>query len=346
MPRVGSKDEQMTGRITIALAAALALLAAGCGGAGSDQVAELENENRELRGLLEQATSTTSSTTTTFPTTSTSRVSTTTSSTTTTTITTSTTLPTTTTAAPAAGVTVLSITDGDTMRVLVDGVNEPLRLIGINAPEGGECMAPEAATRLAELVGDGPVVLESDVSDRDQFGRLLRYVYAGDVFVNEALVREGLAIARRYQPDTARAPELEAAQAEAEAAQVGMWAPDACGAAATGTIEIGHIRYDADGNDNFNLNDEWVEFLNPGSSPLDLTGWSVKDESASHRYPFPSGFTLGAGATVRLHTGCGDDTGSSLYWCSQGSAVWNNGGDTVFVLDPNGNIVVSESYQG
>jgi hypothetical protein len=144
------------------------------------------------------------------------------------------------------------------------------------------------------LVAGGPIRLESDVSDRDQFGRLLRYVYAGEVFVNEALVREGLAIARRYEPDTAQATVLEAAQAAAEADGVGMWAPDACGAAATGTIEIGHIRYDADGNDNFNLNDEWVEFVNPGSIPLDLTGWSIKDESASHRYYFPSGFSLGA----------------------------------------------------
>ncbi|HSJ36198.1 MAG TPA: lamin tail domain-containing protein [Acidimicrobiia bacterium] len=192
----------------------------------------------------------------------------------------------------------------------------------------------------------GPIRLESDVSDRDQFRRLLRYVYVGDVFVKEALVREGLAIARRYEPDTARAAVLEAAQAAAEADRVGMWVPDACGAAASGIIEIAHIRYDADGNDNFNLDDEWVEFTNPGSAPLDLTGWSVKDESASHRYYFPSGFSLGSGATVRLHTGCGDDTASTLYWCNQGSAVWNNGGDSVFVLDPNGNIVVSESYSG
>jgi len=60
-----------------------------------------------------------------------------------------------------------------------------------------------------------------------------------------------------------------------------MWAPDACGTAATGEIAIGTIRYDADGNDNENLNDEWGEFTNPGSSVLDLTGWTVTDESAS-----------------------------------------------------------------
>ena len=73
---------------------------------------------------------------------------------------------------------------------------------------------------------------------------------------------------------------------------------------------------------------------------------NIKDESASHRYSFPSGFTLGPGATVRLHTGCGSDTDTALYWCNQGSAVWNNSGDTVFVLDPSGNVVISESYSG
>lgn len=242
------------------------------------------------------------------------------------------------------GTSVLSVTDGDTMRVLVDGENEPLRLIGINAPESGECLAAEATSRLADLVGEGPVRLESDVSDRDDFGRLLRYVHAGDVFVNEVLVREGLALARRYEPDTARSGDLEAAQSAAEADQVGMWNPEACGSAGGASLEIGHIRYDADGDDNHNLNDEWVEITNPGETSADLSGWSLKDESASHRYGFPAGFHLDGEATVRIHTGCGEDTSTALYWCNQDSAVWNNSGDTVFVLDPNGNVVVSESY--
>jgi hypothetical protein len=47
---------------------------------------------------------------------------------------------------------------------------------------------------------------------------------------------------------------------------------------------------------------------------------------------------------VRLRTGCGVDGTADLYWCESGSAVWNNAGDTVFVLDPNGNIVATRSY--
>lgn len=242
-------------------------------------------------------------------------------------------------------VSVLSVTDGDTLRVFVDGQNEPLRLIGINAPESGECLATEATRRLAELLRNGRVRLEMDMSDRDEFGRLLRYVYAGDVFVNEQLVREGLALARRYEPDTARSGRLEKAQVGAQEDGVGMWDPGACGPV-TGarSVEIGQIHFDADGDDNQNLNDEWVEIGNPDRTALDLTGWSVKDGSATHRYHFPSGFHLEGGATVRLHTGCGADTSTALYWCSQGSAVWNNSGDTVFVLDPSGNVAASRSY--
>jgi micrococcal nuclease len=62
-----------------------------------------------------------------------------------------------------------------------------------------------------------------DVSDRDRFGRLLRYLYAGEVFVNEEMVRAGLAIAKRYEPDTSMAEILEAAQAGAEQAALGLF---------------------------------------------------------------------------------------------------------------------------
>lgn len=241
-------------------------------------------------------------------------------------------------------VSVVSVTDGDTLRVVLGGVNEALRLIGINAPERGECLATEATQRLADLVGAGTVRLESDTSDRDDYGRLLRYVHVGDVLVNETLVREGLALAHRYQPDTARAVQLEAAQTAAERARAGMWDPTACGTPTAARIEIGRIHYDAAGDDSLNLNDEWVEFVNRATAPVDLSGWSVKDESESHRYHFPAGFRIPGEGAIRLHSGCGEDGANRLYWCHQGSAVWNNSGDTVVVVDPSGNVVASRSY--
>ena len=54
---------------------------------------------------------------------------------------------------------------------------------------------------------------------------------------------------------------------------------------------------------------------------------------------------LEPGASVTLFTGCGIDTATERYWCNEDSAVWNNSGDTVFLYDPAGNTVVTESYR-
>lgn len=240
---------------------------------------------------------------------------------------------------------VLEVVDGDTIEVQLDGVVERLRLIGTNSPEGGECYSAESTAGLAGLILDDTVYLEPDQSDRDQFGRLLRYVWTTDQrHVNEITVEEGWAIAREYPPDTARSDELAAAQQRAMESGAGLWAPDACGARSDAFIEIVHIEYDAPGNDNNNLNGEWVEIRNSDTNPVDLTGWVLKDESASHRYGFPSGFTIQPAATVLVYTGCGPDTATALYWCESGSAVWNNDGDTGFLLDAQGNVVWSYAY--
>ena len=123
---------------------------------------------------------------------------------------------------------VVGVADGDTLRVEVDGREEPVRLIGIDAPERGTCFAAEATAALRGLVEGERVVLESDTSDRDRFDRLLRYVHVDGTHVNARLVREGFAVARRYRPDTARAEELEAAEADARSDGAGLWGRDGC----------------------------------------------------------------------------------------------------------------------
>ncbi len=240
---------------------------------------------------------------------------------------------------------VASITDGDTLDVNGPDGRWTVRIIGINTPERGECFADEAAAALTALAA-GDLVLISDRSDTDQYDRKLRYIETVDgVDIGGEMVRGGYAIARRYEPDTARAATYERLQAEAEAAGFGLWAPDACGPATSGVSIDLDIRYDADGNDNNNLNDEWVRFTNAGNSPLDLNGWQVADESASHRYNFRN-LILQPGAAVTLYTGCGTDTDAERYWCNTGTAVWNNSGDTVFLRDPSGNNVITETYAG
>jgi endonuclease YncB( thermonuclease family) len=237
--------------------------------------------------------------------------------------------------------TVVSVTDGDTIRVDYEGgSNEAVRLIGINTPEKGECFAAEATAALNALLGGVSVIMTTDISDRDQYGRLLRYIYLPDgTFVNGVMVRQGYALARDYPPDSSQSEILGQAQAEAVSDELGMWAPDACGPAETTSgLVIADVEADAPGDDNTNLNGEWVDISNQGSTTAGLTGWVLKDDSSSHRYRFPEGFTLAPGSTVRVYSGCGNDSAAELYWCNRDSAVWNNSGDTAFLLDPSGNI--------
>ena len=126
--------------------------------------------------------------------------------------------------------TVLFVIDGDTLTVaLSDGRSDTVRLIGINTPEAGECFADDATDVLIGLAPPGSHVgLTFDVSDTDQFDRLLRYVWVGEMSVNEELVRRGAAFARRYPPDTAMADRLESAESAARTAESGLWGSDAC----------------------------------------------------------------------------------------------------------------------
>jgi hypothetical protein len=105
-------------------------------------------------------------------------------------------------------------------------------------------------------------------------------------------------------------------------------------------LEIVSIHYDAEGDDNKNLNDEYIVFrvTRAGS----LFGYAIQDEYG-WRYDFPNR-VFSAGQVFKLHTGVGTDTQTDLYWNKSGSAVWNNTGDTVKVLDSQGRVVLSRSY--
>jgi len=113
------------------------------------------------------------------------------------------------TAEPGTLAQVTHIVDGDTIDVSIGGVTYRVRYIGINTPEMDEPCGPPAKDANALLVAGKTVRLVKDVSETDRFGRLLRYVYVDDVFVNGELVLHGWADAVRYPPDTAMAELLE-----------------------------------------------------------------------------------------------------------------------------------------
>lgn len=125
-----------------------------------------------------------------------------------------------------SGFLVIQVIDGDTI-FLENG--EAVRYIGVDAPEtqhprrGLECFGPEATERNTELVGGKRVRLEADLQDRDRYGRLLRYVYVGDVFVNEVLIEEGYAYAYYFPPNTSHYMEFLQLELKAEKNGFGLW---------------------------------------------------------------------------------------------------------------------------
>jgi micrococcal nuclease len=96
-----------------------------------------------------------------------------------------------------------------------------VRYIGINTPESNEPCYAEATAADSLFVSGKTVRLVKDVSETDVYGRLLRYVYVGDLFVNAAMVEQGYAEAVSYPPDTAHYDEFLQLEKEAAAANRG-----------------------------------------------------------------------------------------------------------------------------
>lgn len=124
---------------------------------------------------------------------------------------------------------VVKVVDGDTIDVQVGSEVKRVRYIGINTPEtvhptrGVECFGKEASVRNKALVEGKKVRMENDISDTDKYGRWLRYVYVGEVFVNEALVREGYANVFTYPPDVRYTEKFRSAEATARTGGKGLW---------------------------------------------------------------------------------------------------------------------------
>lgn len=117
------------------------------------------------------------------------------------------------------------VIDGDTI-VLAD--NSKVRYIGINSPELDnkgkmECFAQNAKNFNRQLVENQIVSLEKDVSDKDKYGRLLRYVYLDGTLINEIFVSQGFARADLVLPDTKYAAIFKQSEQDAKQDHRGLW---------------------------------------------------------------------------------------------------------------------------
>lgn len=121
------------------------------------------------------------------------------------------------------------VIDGDTIDVIMEDRAERVRYIGVDTPDFNhdtgvvDCFANEALELNQTLVDGQSVILRRDIGGRDKYGRLLRYVYVGDTFVNQSLVRSGAGRAVYIEPDTTFYSELKDAESVAKEDHLGLW---------------------------------------------------------------------------------------------------------------------------
>jgi micrococcal nuclease len=137
------------------------------------------------------------------------------------------------TSAPAGSNAVMARdVDGDTIDVTINGKSERVRLIGVDTPETKkpntpvQCYGELASGHTKSLLAVGTALrLERDVVPRDDYGRLLAYVYRAKdgLFVNLDLVVGGYAKVLTIPPNTAHRVEFVDAATRAEAGDVGLW---------------------------------------------------------------------------------------------------------------------------
>ena len=224
------------------------------------------------------------------------------------------------------------VIDGDTFSI---STGDKVRMLGINTPEIDRYYYSEAKNILDIMIGGKQVELEKDITDRDSYGRLLRYVHIGDVFVNLEMVKRGYANVYTLPPDIRYSEELLMAERHARQNGLGLWAQ---------SRRLYNIRlllnYDAEGDDCSNNNDEYVVLRN-SCQDISMKDWQIKDE-ARHIYTFEN-FVAKKETSFILYTGKGQDTETELFW-NYGCSIWNNDHDTLFLYDEQGNLVLEYNY--
>ncbi|WP_126664350.1 lamin tail domain-containing protein [Haloterrigena salifodinae] len=270
-------------------------------------------------------------------------------------------------------VTVLSVTDGDTMDVrMPDGSTDTIRLLGVDTPEttasrtdptewedipdnadGREWLeqwGAEASNYAEERLGGQEIYIEVDSESdrRGTYDRLLVYASQSESSsksFNLRLIENGYA--RMYDTQFTQRSTYQSAESEARNNDIGVWNysepsnPPSDGGGDSDLI-VSNIHAEAAGNDHENLNGEYIELTNEGSSSIDMTGWTLADD-ADHTFYFPSGFSLESGESVTIYSGSGSNSETELYWGS-GRAIWNNSGDTIIVTNADGKTVINREY--
>ncbi len=213
------------------------------------------------------------------------------------------------------------IVDGDT--AIING--NSTRLLGINTPEKGERYYQEAKDFLSGLILNKTVEMEYGKDQYDQYGRRLAYITLEEKNINVELVRNGFANIyllndKRYKG------ELDQAWKECidEGINLCEKSENKCTCA--------ELR---------EFYDQSVVLYNNCGFDCNLTGWTIKDEGRK-KFVFEN-FILRKGKEVKIIVGNGRDDESALFWEGE-EYVWTKTGDTLFLRDREGKLVLWKGY--
>jgi len=249
-----------------------------------------------------------------------------------------------------------------------------VRFVGINAMElsrysnipsrrRGACHALEATALVERYINRAHriVRLGAQHPSSRTGKRLYRSVAVrrggGWVDLGRVEMERGLALWLPNGAEFAHNAEYHELAEDAAAERRGLYDPVSCGAGPSPEADLElSVNWDADGNDESNLNGEWVRIRNRGGAPVPLGGWWLRDSFlrlSRHHLPgfeFPSSTVVPAGGAIRLHSGCGKATATELYWC-QPASVFEKAtysprdmGDGAYLFDPQGDLRVSSMY--
>jgi endonuclease YncB( thermonuclease family) len=146
---------------------------------------------------------------------------------------------------------VTDFTDGDTISVDMNGVDEKIRMIGVDTPETKDprkevqCYGKAASAFTKTTIGDNKVRLEADPTNtnRDRYNRLLRYIYLPDgTLVNAEIIKQGYGFAYTYFPFE-KLEEFKGYQKQAEENNAGLW-----GECSIETLDNGQTRTTTESN--------------------------------------------------------------------------------------------------
>jgi endonuclease YncB( thermonuclease family) len=229
--------------------------------------------------------------------------------------------------------TVSRVIDGDTIE-LANG--DVVRLIGIDAPEKNQPYSEDIVAELKKLEGKS-VRMEKDTTNKDRYGRYLRYVYLGEHFVNLELVQSGLAYAYTVNPDKRHEDSFKDAERHAMENELGIWKKSEY----SDCIVIDKFHYNAKGDDSKNLADEYLSIKNVCSSGLDLSGWKFRNKYDYFDIP---AFEVAAGSAMKIVTGNGTSSPGSVF-LFQSMPIWSNKEDSMYLIDDQGRVVLEKSYK-